>query len=55
MNWNEMTQEQRHDWLRAAGVHNLTFKFLDWDDLPEALKNDLGKVVPPHVGGCKAE
>jgi hypothetical protein len=42
--WNAMDGAQRHDWLLAAGEHNITFKFLDWQELPEPLAEKLIEV-----------
>lgn len=39
--WNSMDGEQRHEWLIAAGEHNITFKLLDWQELPEPLAERL--------------
>lgn len=51
MNWNEMTQDQRHDWLHAAGVFNFSFKFIDWEEIPEHVRAMLNSVFPPHIAG----
>lgn len=43
--WDAMDSTARHDWLISAGEHNVTFKYLDWQELPEPLAERLMKVL----------
>ncbi len=42
--WNSMDAPSRHDWLIAAGEHNVALQFLDWQELPEPLAIKLMEV-----------
>jgi len=41
LRWDFMSREQRQSWLSESGEHNVTFTYLNWDDLPKAVREKL--------------